>query len=161
MGGGSKSSGSGGSSETSLTRAQGDLLKQREQFFQTYFAPYLIQETKAAFTPGAEAPDTAAAAGDVNRAFAPAANELNRSLAQRGVAPASGANMLAQQSLQAARSSALADAYMKARSGQQGRQMQLLQMGGALAPTPTTAAPMQSSESSKSTSSIWNMWGLG
>ena len=96
-----------------------------------------------AFAPGSSAPDIANAAGDVNRAFNASKPGVMADMAKRGMA-GSGAETLALAGMGTARSTALGDAYAKARGQQQARQGQLLQMGGAMAPTPTTAAPLTS-----------------
>ncbi len=150
MGGSQKSSSS--SSETTLTRAQSELLKSREKQYQSYFFPELIGSLRDTQGDGHTSTLARKSVGDANKAFAGANQDFRTLMARRGL-EGSGVEAAGLASLANAKSSALADSFMKARLANLQQKNSLLQMGGALAPTPTTAAPM----ASQSSSSGWSI----
>ena len=140
MGFGTQSS-SSSSRETSLTRAQADVVRRREGQYQSVFFPELVAELTAAGDSASTSQYGRAARQRVGSAYASGKRQLSQSLEQRGLAD-SGIGAMSLQSLEMARSNALADALSQAEEQRRARKMQLLQMGGSLSPTPTTAAPM-------------------
>jgi len=133
------------SSETTLTKEQGKLLKEREKQYQAYFFPRLVGMLEEAES-GKLDPGVAQAAAGTERAFRGAQTALDRSIAQRGLQD-SGVGVLGQAQLFGTKASALSNLYQTAASDQFNKRAQLLQMGGSLAPTPTTATPMKQQSS--------------
>ena len=141
--GGSKQSSSGRSRtvETQLSRAQTRILETRERQYQASFLPALLGELEATRDVGRVARGAQPAARDVQRSFQAGQRQLSQAVAQRGL-QGSGFEAVGLAGLQQARASALSDALFRSRRAEEQRRAQLIQMGGALSPTPTTAAPM-------------------
>jgi len=126
--------------ETQLSRQQAEILKEREAQYQEYFFPQLIGAFKE-LEQGGMSPQVAKATEQAGSAFQGAQNAFEKAIARRGLY-ASGVESRGLAQLGAARASALSNIYQQAEGDRFARRNQLLQMGGSLSPTPTTAAPM-------------------
>lgn len=137
--GGTKGSSASQTTETAMSREQTAILKQRQDQFNQFFFPELVSELQATNVQGRTTVAAQQGARDVNRAAQSATRDFRQGMAQRGLAN-SGVATLGEAELGRARSSALADAMYRAREANTARRMQLIQMGGSMAPTPTSAA---------------------
>ena len=137
--------------ESALSAQQAEILERREGVYRQHFQPQLIQAMQDIGRPGADTPALQQATTAVNQAAISAQRQVDKSLAQRGVAGTqSGLSALATTGIQTARQQNLANAAMNA--SQQGfqRRSSLMQLALGAAPTPTTAAPVLSSSKSRS-----------
>lgn len=125
--------------ETVLAKQQGQILKQREAAWQSFYRPILDESIVATNTQGAATPGLESARMDVNRSFMDAKRKLGQSLSERGVSGGFEGSALA--GLHVAEANATADAVSRAKLDQDNRQSQLLQLARSAAPTPTSAAP--------------------
>lgn len=145
MGGGRFASGRTSEDKMSpLASQQTRILRQREEQYQRIFAPQLfaqLQQAAAGAAGNTATPLLQQNAARINQSFQQGQGQLTQSLAQRGLA-GSGLEAAGLTAMQTARSSALSDAYMQAQQAEQARLGQLLQMGGAMSPTPVTSAPI-------------------
>ncbi len=132
--------------ESDLSKAQSKILQEREKQFQSIFFPELQKALKAFTGPTAETDLGVATTQSLQRGFKTGEEQFGKAMAQRGLR-GSGSETLGLANMASARSSALADAMLNAKLSNQSRLLQILQMGGALAPTPTTAAPIGQSTS--------------
>jgi hypothetical protein len=145
------------SRESALSKQQASIVAQREAQFQRFFFPELLSELQGAGGPGRVSQLAESGVGDVNRSFQSGQRQLDQSFAQRGLT-GSGLEAQALTSLNRARSSSLSNVMHQARMAETQRRGQLLQMGGALAPTPTTAAPLLTDQSSKTSGQLSSIW---
>ena len=129
--------------ETQLSKEQAVILKQREAQYQKYIFPELIQELEEVDLKTTDLPSQQAQTQAISRASQQAGSRLQSDIAQRGLS-GTGVEVQALGALQQTRQSALSDAYYNAQQAQDQKKMNLLQMGGAFSPTPTTAAPLSS-----------------
>jgi len=153
---GSRSSSS--QKESPLAVAQRGILNNREAQYQSYFFPALATEIKSLEARDGE-PSGAEARqiGAVSQAFDQQQVQLDRSLEQRGIT--GGLSALAQTQLATARANSVGAATVAAGENRKSRLTQLVQIGGGMSPTPTTAAPILSRSSSKSRSRSFSMGG--
>lgn len=140
-GGGSSGGSTTTQKETELSKQQAAILKQREAQYQKYIFPELLQELEESDQETVSLPQLRQQTQAVNRASQQAESSLSQDIAQRGLS-GSGVEVQALGALQQGRTSALADAYYNAQQAQEQKKINLLQMGGAMSPTPTTAAPL-------------------
>jgi predicted NBD/HSP70 family sugar kinase len=147
MGFGRESS-SSRTTETRLSRAQADILRRREEQFQQMFFPEIAQQF-AATRPGdpANVRFLDQRAQQIGQGFQSAQQSLNQTLAQRGIA-GSGIGQQAQVGLAQAQGRSLADLATAGNRELFERQLKLSQLVQGMAPTPTQAAPMGTSQSS-------------
>ncbi len=138
------------SRESSLSIEQGKILKAREAQYQQYFFPELIQGLNDTKGNSVTTPLMASMAGEINQQSSQSKGAFSQAMAQRGMA-GSGIEAQGIASLERARGSTFADAFFKAQQANLDQKNKMLQMGGSMSPTPTQAAPMESS------SSGWNM----
>lgn len=154
MGGGyqqSKSSGKQGSEskfvESQLSLEQAKILKNREVQYQEYFFPEIVNQLEEAKTATINNPAFNKTAKAVSAGAETAKGQLAESMARRGITDG-GSAIAGELSIEQARGSALAEAYFNSQLSQKSQLNSILQMGGALSPTPTTAAPTGSESSS-------------
>lgn len=156
MGGGSSSKSSGGSItlESSLSKTQAGILKNREQLFQDWYLP-TFKSVMEEFDPNSKAGSAAMnlTAGQIDNSFKSAQKQMGQVLAQQNLL-GTGAGMALTAANNRARSSALADAYANQMSNSTANKAQMLNSMSGLMPSTTTAAPTlsfghQESESSE------------
>lgn len=140
--------------DTALSLAQTEILKKREAQYQEYFFPELINGIKDANNNTAKTAMMSQMSSQINQQSGQIKNSFAQSMAQRGLA-GSGVEAQGLSSIERARGGMFSDAFFKAQLAQQEQKNNLLQMGGALSPRPTTAAPM----GQESQSSGWNAGG--
>lgn len=162
---GSHSSGSSTSYSNSntfssaISQQQLAILKQREQQYQSYFFPEIVNGIKensvgsSTFNAGVETNANA-----VNSAFDSSMKSTNQSLAQQGLG-GSGVGAALKAANERSRSSSLASAYMQQLSNANTNKVNYLQVAAAMSPTPTSDVAYQTTASSKSNGSS-NGWGL-
>ena len=139
---GSSSQGSMGASQTvgtRLSRIQADILEKREEQYQEYFFPELIDQLEEANKTGDNALFKKTARG-IESSSRTAKNALSESMSKRGIQD-SGMAAAGELSVEQAKGASLAEAYFNSQLANKEKAMQLLQMGGSFSPTPTTAAP--------------------
>ena len=153
--GGTKVS-SGSAKESSLAKTQGRILTQRESQFQQYFFPEIVAELEATKGNVRLGQNFQQAASVTNKGFNAAQTGMDRSFAQRGLR-GTGIEAQGQMGLQAARGSALSNAFQRAQQATAQQRSQLFQIGGGFAPTPTTAAPTLAQNSSKGKEGFFGM----
>lgn len=139
--------------DTALSLAQTEILKKREAQYQEYFFPELIK----GLNDGNKTANTAMMSqmsSQINQQSGQIKNSFAQSMAQRGLA-GSGVEAQGLSSIERARGGMFSDAFFKTQLAQQEQKNNMLQMGGALSPRPTTAAPM----GQESQSSGWNAGG--
>jgi hypothetical protein len=147
--GSSNSSSSGKSKETQLSLEQAAILKSRESQYQQFFFPEMVSELKKTNDPAEQLNSLQPQIKAINTGYLGAKSQLNADLQRRGIAD-SGIAVQGTTALQQARVSSLSEAYAKASAEQQAKKLQLLQMGGSMSPTPTSAAPLGSTQKSES-----------
>jgi tyrosyl-tRNA synthetase len=162
MGGSLGGSGSGSSSrassqsyQSSLANTQEKILKQREEFFQSYYLPE-FKELYSSMTPDSEAgkAQMGLTANQINQSFDAAQKQTNQMIAQRNLADSgAGAALTAQNNR--AKASALAKAYAEQRANSTNLKATTLANFGTLMPSTTQAAPVLSNSTSSSSS-----WGF-
>ncbi len=153
MASGSRSSDRSSTRETTLSKQQASILKQREAQYQSVFFPELVSQLEQTKSDElGRNPRVAQATGDVGKAYQASQKQFQTAAAQRGL-KGSGFEVLGLAALEGARSSKLADVMAAARAENKQTQLGLLQMGGSLSPTPTQAAPMGETRSQRS--SAW------
>jgi hypothetical protein len=158
---------SGGGNTTSdkmsgLAQRQAQILRQREEQYQRVFAPELfaqLQQAAAGAAGKTATPLLQQNAQRINQGFQRGMGQLSEAMAQRGLS-GSGMEAGGLAAMSTARTSALSDAYIQAQQSEQARLGSLLQMGGAMSPTPVTASPTQS-ETNRGTRVAWAGWGAG
>ena len=162
-GGGSKQSGKTKSSsnsfsqtlESGLSQEQLKILQQRQQQYNDYFLPQLVQGLEST-NPGSEifTQQMGNNAQQVNAAFNSSQVATNQILAQHnlagGVNGASAAALKAQN--ERARASALANAYSSQLQNANADRQRFLQLGLGMSPQTTTAAPFHQESTSESES---------
>lgn len=148
MGGGGSQS-SSGVQDTALSTQQAKILKQREEQYQEHFFPEMLNmlaESKDESTTGAMMAPQASA---INQSANAAKREFSTAAAQRGIS-GSGVELQGLAGINNASRSMLADAYYQSKQAQIQQRNTIMQMAGAMSPTPTTAAPVGQSSSSSS-----------
>jgi hypothetical protein len=154
MGATGASKSSGKEKESKLSLQQAEILKQRESQYQQFFFPELTKALQEASSQQTAVDALKPQVQGINTAYQTAQTQLGRDLARRGIAD-SGVAAQGAQYLQQARASSLAEAYGKAEEARKARQLQVLQMGGAMSPAPTSAAPTLSTQKSDTKGSHW------
>ncbi len=150
MGGGGQSAGSSSySTETKLSKEQAKILQKREEQYQEYFFPELIDALEETKGDTIKTSMMANQAKSINTQHQQAKQSFAQMIAQRGL-DGSGVESQGMLALERGKSSALSDAYYNSETANRSQRMQVLQMGGSMSPTPTTAAPMGQSGSSSS-----------
>jgi hypothetical protein len=143
----SKSSNKGfsesGLAETSLSKEQAEVLKVREAQYQEYFFPEIIAQLDEAKLKNADIPLFAKTARGIEAGANTSRGQLSKSMAKRGITDG-GMAASGELSIEQGKGAAMADAYFNAQLAQKQQIMSVLQMGGAMSPTPTTAAPIGS-----------------
>lgn len=137
------------STETGLSTAQLEILKKRQEEYDSVFLPE-IKKGLAEGTPGSDEYRRKMAtlmgnnAQQVNAAFDDAQAQTTQNLAQQGLSGSanSGVSAALRASNERARASALANAYSMAQTEQDTNKQKFLSMGLQMSPTATQAAPM-------------------
>ena len=124
---------------TRLSRIQADILEKREAQYQEYFFPELISQLEESKRAGDNALFAKTARG-IESSSKTASAALSQSMAKRGIQN-SGMAAAGELSIEQAKGASMAEAYFNSLLANKEKTMQLLQMGGSLSPTPTTAAP--------------------
>ena len=144
--------------ETQLSKQQASILKERESQYQEFFFPELIEELEAADNGVMGSNYMNGQTKAINSASGQAQASFTNDMNKRDLT-GSGTEAQGMVALSNAKSSALSDAYYKTQTQLKSDKLNALQMGGAMSPTPTTAAPMgqESSGSGSGSSRSWNI----
>ena len=137
------------STETGLSTAQLEILKKRQEEYDSVFLPE-IKKGLAEGTPGSDEYRRKMStlmgnnAQQVNAAFDDAQAQTTQNLAQQGLSGSanSGVSAALRASNERARASALANAYSMAQTEQDTNKQKYLSMGLQMSPTAKQAAPM-------------------
>ena len=132
-------------SESSLSRAQASILKERNAAYNSYFKPILQGELKATEGDGLSATFADQSMQGVNASFQNAERDLGRSIGQRGVTGGMLGSSLA--ALHGARATTAANTASRATLQNKQLRHGLLGMGLDMSPKPTTASPFHSKSS--------------
>lgn len=155
--GGQKSHSSTHTEETELSKAQAELLKQREAQYQEYFFPQLLQGLQDVSKPTALTPYFQSGVQAVNQRAAQANQQFTQDMARRGLS-GSGTESQGLAALANSKSSMLANAYYQAQQANQAQKNQMLQFALSMSPTPSNAAPLRTE--SHTDGSNWNITGF-
>lgn len=141
-------------SESTLSREQAKILKAREAQYQAYFFPELASGLKDTSNNTITTPLMTKMAGEINQQSSQAKGSFSQAMAQRGLA-GSGVEAQGIASLDRAKTSSFADAFLNAQAANTEQKNKLIQIGAGMSPTPTQSAQLNSSASSKN----WNAGG--
>ena len=142
-----------GTSESRLSKAQGDIVEKREGLFNNYFFPELqgaIEETKSGS--GANKGIMEQNANAINTAYNASQKLTDQTLSQQGLSSSGGVNAALKASNNRARSSSLAQAYYNQLSNSQNNKTALLGLMGDQMTKPTSSAEYYNSSTSQGTS---------
>ena len=142
--------------ETQLSKQQASILKEREAQYQEHFFPEMIEELKAADAGTMESTYMQGQTKAINNSSAEAQSTFTNAMNQRELT-GTGTEAQGIVALSSAKSSALADAYYKTKVQGKQDKLNVLQMGGAMSPTPTTAAPMGQESTGSSSQKRWGI----
>ena len=149
---GSHSSSKSKTFESALSREQLNILKQREEQYQSTFFPELVSGIKESSV-GSETFNAGMQqqAGEINAAFNSSEQKTNQNLAQQGLlGQSSGVQAAVTAANNRARSSALAQSYYNQLTSANQNKYNFLTLGTAMSPTATTSAEYHSDSSSRS-----------
>lgn len=138
------------SRQSSLADTQEEILKNREEIFQSYYLPE-FKDFYTSLTPDSSAGKAQMGlnAQQINASFDAAQKQTDQAMAQQGIS-GSGANLAMIAANNRARSSALANAYAQQMAASTANKGNALAQLGNMMPSPTTAAPVLDSSSSVS-----------
>ena len=159
MGGDSKQKNTSTTRQSSLTDFQEQVVKSRENIYQTYFMP-MFKNLYGEMAPdsSAGAAQMAKTAGEINRSYDSAQRQTQQQLAQRNLA-GTGAGMALEAANNRARSGALSQAYTERMASSTSDRGNALSMLAGTMNQPTTATPMVSDSKGSATQSA-NLWNL-
>lgn len=127
--------------ETQLSKEQAAILKQREEQYQKYFFPELVNSLQDASKETALTPTLQSNVQAVNQQAGSAKTQFTQDMAQRGLS-GSGTEAQGLAALSNSKSNLLANAYYQAQQANQTQKNNVLQLALAASPTPTTASPL-------------------
>jgi len=133
--------------ETTLSKQQSKVLQSRENLFQSTFLPQLLEETEATRGIGRSSEIAQAGLANVQRAFDAGSDQLQQSLARRGVT--GGLQQQALAGLEVARAQSAADVSNQAFLQNLNQRNQLLAFSLAQSPQATTAVPFKQETDTK------------
>ena len=140
-------SSSSGTKESRLSNMQADILQQRQDQYNEYFFPEMLNALNDASGDTITNSLMTGNAAGINQQTNAAKRQLLINTGQRGIS-GSGAELSALANIENAKGSMLSDAYNKSKLAQIAQKNTVLQMGGAMSPTPTSSAQYhQQSES--------------
>lgn len=133
--------------ESKLSKEQAKILEKREEQYQEYFFPEIINQLNESTKTGVNMPMFASTARGINASAGTAKGQLAASMAKRGIED-SGMAAAGELSIEQAKGASMAEAFFGAQLSQKQQVMNMLQMGGGESPKPTTAAPIGSDSTS-------------
>lgn len=142
---GSQTTGTSKTTDSALSLAQTQILKERESLFQNWYMPE-VKSLLEEFNPNSEAGKAQMSlnANQINQSFNAAQKQTTQSLAQQNLL-GSGAGAALTQANNRARASALANAYTNQMATSTSNKANTLANLSTLMPSTTNAAPMLSS----------------
>lgn len=141
MGGFTASGSESSTVDTKLSNMQADILAKREEQYQSFFFPELINSLEDASGDTMTSSLMAGNSAGINEQSNSAKRQLLLATGKRGIS-GSGAELSALAKIENATGSMLSDAYNKSKLAQINQKNNMLQLGNGMSPTPTTSAQM-------------------
>lgn len=149
--GGSDSGSSSSVQETKLSKEQAAILKKREDQYQEFFFPELINMLDDTKKNTLTSNLMTSQAKQINQQSKQSQNVFAKAMAQRGLT-GSGVEAQGIAAMQSAKSNTLANAFAQAQQANLNQKNTAIQLGMGMSPKPTTAAPIGTQSSSDSSS---------